>query len=128
MKAQAPVIILLLALAIMMWSAFVWRRKFHEAEKESTRYSIRVTELEIDNHKLNQQLVKSRRDTQATISENRRLRDHILKTEGGAEIQKLSHRVKESLQVGKRYADWPLRLGVVEFDPKTGKWSVTYPP
>nr|DAF93612.1 MAG TPA: hypothetical protein [Myoviridae sp. ctshb19] len=127
MNGNWPLILVLLMLGVMMWSSFVWRRKFLEAEKESQRHSVRVSQLEVANYKQQEILREMKQDAHSRKAENRRLKDYVRVLERS--------RVKtDDRQVwyGKIYgvpnqpAKSP-RLGVVEFDSKAGRWTITYP-
>jgi len=135
MNGQWPVIILLVALGIMVWSSFVWRRKFLEAEKEGHKYSVRVSQLEIANHKQQETLRGFKQNAYSLKAENMRLKDYVRVLE--------SSRAKPDatrIQYGKIRNEWDIpkprkepkptvapRLGVVEFDSKAGRWTITYP-
>lgn len=127
MTGKWPLILSLVMLGIMMWSSFVWRRKFLESEKDSQRHSVRVSQLEIANYKQKEELRAFKQDAHSLKAEIGRLKNYVRVLERSR--QKTDDR---QIHYGKIYGvpDQPAkspRLGVVEFDSKAGRWTITYP-
>jgi len=125
MNADWPLILTLVMLGVMMWSSFVWRRKFMRVSNEADGLRTDLAHVRGNWHRLKNEVDEFKQSNREFKAQNILLRQYVRTLEGSRvkTDDRLDHKAG-IYGVPDQPCDGP-HLGMVTFDIKSGRWHIT---